>query len=165
MAALVKKIKSTGIAGAAKLEEHVMKHKILIVDDEEEIISTIRRNLEFSMDVDILTANGCQSAISVLQSQTPSVVLTDISMPDGTGLDLLQKIKPHNHSIQFILMTGQSSLDRALDCLENGASDYLMKPLDMAMMEKIIKEAIERYERWLQVVKINLHNKRQSKAA
>ena len=61
-------------------------------------------------------------------------------------------------------MTGKTSLDRALDGLALGASDYLLKPLEMALVEKLVQEAAERYQRWYEVIKQNLH-KRREKAA
>lgn len=142
-----------------------MKHKILIVDDEEQILSSLKRYLEYSIDCELFTANTFKQGIEVWALQSPSIILTDIMMPDGSGIELLQNIKPRNPSTQVIIMTGQTTLDRVLECMERGASDYLMKPLDMAIVEKLTKESMERYERWYQLMKLNLHKKRQEKAA
>jgi DNA-binding NtrC family response regulator len=139
-----------------------MKLKILIVDDEPDIVEMLKRYLSLAGDSDILTAGTAEEAAEICRKENPSILLTDIGLPGDSGIELLKKIKEHNPSVQVVIMTGQSSLDRALDCLERGASDYLMKPLDMGMVEKIVKESMERYARWYEVVKHNLKKGRKA---
>ncbi len=137
-----------------------MKPRILVIDDEEEILSALRRYLEYALEAEVLTACEARSAMSLYREKTPMVILSDIQMPGLSGVEVLKDVKSHYPAIQVLIMTGQSTLDRSLECLEAGAVDYLMKPLDMDILEKLVREALERYERWHSVIKINLHNKR-----
>lgn len=134
--------------------------RLLVIDDEKEIVSTVQRFVEYTLGATVDCAHDAPTALKLYREKQPMVILSDIEMPGMTGIELLRDVKRHHPAIQVIIMTGGSSLDRALECLEAGAVDYLMKPLDMEKLEVLVREAGARYQRWYDVIKINLRNGR-----
>lgn len=127
------------------------KIKIMIVDDEEEIQKSIERFLTFQpefQNVEIIKASTFNQALEKQESFNPQVILQDINLPDGNGLQFIQLVKKKCPYVQFIVITGASDLSRVTDALSFGATDYIRKPIDMESVASIISEAIRRYGRW-----------------
>lgn len=141
-----------------------MNPKILVVDDEEQIQAGLKRYLEYSGFGEVLVAGDVEAALAIWHRESPHVVIADLGLPGRSGMVLLEEIKKHSPATQVILITGMSSLDRALDGLERGAIDYLMKPLDMALVERMVTECLARYQRWYEVIKVNLRKRREKSA-
>ncbi len=118
--------------------------KILIVDDEKEILDSLKVALEFEgFEIDI--ADGPNKALQLVDRHFYPIVLTDIAMLDMTGIELLKIIKQKTPLCNVIMMTGQSTLDRVVDAIESGASDYLLKPFDdLDLVLDILKITVER---------------------
>ncbi len=116
--------------------------KILIVDDEEQIRETIKRYLEID-NYEIISASNTDDAIDKLKQFCPEIVLTDIKMPGRDGLTLLKEIKKFNTEIEVVVITGHGDLNAAIEALRLGASDFLLKPVDIAQLELIIERIIK----------------------
>src|SRR4030095_13760375 len=87
------------------------------------------------------TAATIDQARAELSKQPPDVVLVDLNLPDGSGLNLFDSIKGLSETPPaFVLITGQASLDSAVEALRRGVSDYLTKPLDVERMRKILQD-------------------------
>jgi two-component system, NtrC family, response regulator HydG len=83
------------------------------------------------------TASSLAQARTEMGKQTPDVLLTDLQLPDGSGLDLLQdNVGPGNPEV--ILITGHASVETAVDALKRGAADYLTKPVDFARVKMVL---------------------------
>ncbi len=130
-----------------------MNIKILIVDDECEILESLKNALEFeAFEVD--TAKSVTEALKLIDKNYYAIILTDIAMPGETGLDLLKVVKQKNPLCNVIMMTGQSTFDRVVDAISAGACDYLLKPLiDMELTINILKITAERVKRWRKLFK------------
>jgi len=116
--------------------------KILLVDDEIEIIkgrSKIIRNLGY----DCLTAKSGNEAIKIIKQESPDIILTDIKMPDGDGVAVLNAAKEFDPHIAVIVFTGHGSIDSAVEAMKLGAFDYIQKPVTKDMIQVILKKAIE----------------------
>lgn len=106
------------------------KGRILVVDDEQ----SIRELLEISLRTENFAVDVCDSAIAALEKlkqNTYDVVITDISMPEMTGIELLSKIKSFNESIVVIIVTAFGSTESAIEAMKLGAADYLTKPFNV----------------------------------
>lgn len=129
------------------------KESILIIEDEEDLCHILR---------DILKSEGCEvaqafsgsEAIARSKETSFNLVLTDINLPDGDGLEVLSRIKEANEDICGIIITGYASVKTAVAALEKGAYDYLTKPLDMRRLKDIIAKGLERQR--LQIENKNL---------
>jgi len=135
------------------------KIKVLVVDDEIEIQKSIGRYFSFFDDVEMLFASTYDEAVDVMEKQHPRMYILDINLPDGNGLKLVKIIKQHSPANQVIMITGASDLNRVFEALESGANDYLTKPLDMAILRSVVSEAVERFQRWYDLIKLELQIK------
>lgn len=113
-----------------------MKPKILVVDDDGDICKMIAEFLRrdgHSIDV----SNGVTAAISCMETNNYDILLIDKNMPglDGEnqegGMDLLKYVRTHSIPSQIIMMTGDATIDTAIEAMKLGAFDYLLKPLSL----------------------------------
>jgi two-component system response regulator HydG len=100
---------------------------ILVVDDSEETVELIRRNLE-SAGYSIYTASNVQTAIRNLESRTFDLVITDLKMPDGSGLEIVRHASENYKNLGILVITGFPSIQGAVESIRIGAEEYLVKP-------------------------------------
>lgn len=121
------------------------KKKILVVDDELLILRIISDILG-KEGYEVNTAINYHNAIKLLDENKFDVVITDIRMPEKSGIDLLTHVREINSDLPVILMTGFASLESAIGAVKQGAYDYLTKPLDFNKLKRIVVQSIERFE-------------------
>ncbi|HEY6950966.1 MAG TPA: response regulator [Bacteroidota bacterium] len=106
-----------------------MNDKILVVDDEESLRLTMKLKLKAAgFDVDV--AEDGEAAIDKLKKQKFDAVLLDINMPRMSGIEALGIIRQQFPQTETIMLTGFADFSTAIECLKNGARDYLVKPID-----------------------------------
>ena len=119
---------------------------ILIVDDEPDIIEALANYLD---DYEVDFAGDAETALEKIASGAFKIVVSDIVMPGFDGIELLRRIKDINPGIQVIMMTGQTTLMRASESLQDGALKYLLKPFDdISEVDDAIQEAIKKVKEW-----------------
>jgi len=123
--------------------------RILVVDDEHLILKIIADILT-KEGYEVVVANNCEKAIELLKTTSFDVVISDIKMPKKSGIDLLEEIRNKDPHIPVILMTGFASLETAVEAVQNGAFDYLIKPLDYSKLKNVIEHAVERFDLYKQ---------------
>ena len=109
---------------------------VLIVDDEPNTRAAL---------AEIVSAEGFTTAVAgdlreariQIVRQSPDVVLTDLKLPDGSGMDLFKELDP-SIPVEVILITGHASVESAVDALRLGAADYLIKPINMQRLKAIL---------------------------
>ena len=107
-----------------------MKTKILIVDDEHDIVELLE-DLLLQKGYNVARAFSQAEAREQIENFQPSIILLDIKLPDGDGVDLLKEIKVDHADIDVIMITGLADKEIALSALKNGAADYITKPIDL----------------------------------
>ena len=121
--------------------------KVLIVEDE----PGLRQMLEILFRREgytVVAAPGCRAAVEAI-SQHPQpfpVVLSDLAMPDGSGMDVLAAAKARNPSTEVILITAHSTVENAIGAMRSGAYDFVSKPFDAAELAMLVKKALEKQE-------------------
>jgi DNA-binding NtrC family response regulator len=116
---------------------------VLVVDDERHILDVLRDTLtHFGYRVTCATSGV--EALAALRSELFDAAITDIRMPEMSGVDLLREIKKHDESIEVVVMTGYPTINSAVEALKEGAYDYLSKPLIFDELEQVMRRAIER---------------------
>lgn len=116
--------------------------KLLIVDDDQLILQCFR--YAFPADSFVIeTASTVAEALSLCSQQTFDVVVTDIRLPDRSGLELLRRIQELDRRTPVILTTGHGTASSAIESTRNGAFAYLLKPLDLDQLQSIISRAVE----------------------
>ena len=112
--------------------------KVLIVEDEpglRQMLEILFRREGYS----VVSAPGCRSALEAI-SQNPQpfpVVLTDLAMPDGSGMEVLAAAKARNPATEVILITAHSTVENAIGAMRSGAYDFVAKPFDAAELADI----------------------------
>jgi len=117
--------------------------RVLLVDDEEELVSTVAERLELrGIEAEALTTGT--AALERLAEQNFDVVVVDVKMPGMDGLELLRRIKTMQPGTQVILLTGRGSGKESERGLEEGAFDYLIKPINIDDLIIKMKQATGR---------------------
>jgi len=101
--------------------------KVLVVDDEAIVVNSIRKILS-RKGFAIEEAFTCKDALAQVFSHDYDLVLLDMRMTDGNGMDVLQKIKAKRPDMRVVIVTGYASIDTAVEAIQKGASDYMPKP-------------------------------------
>jgi len=117
--------------------------KILIVEDEIELIDSMATYLE-NEDFICEKATNFFDAEDKLISFNYDVIILDITLPDGSGIDLLKTIKERDSSIGVLIVSAKNSLDDKLEGLDLGADDYITKPFHLAELNSRVKSLIRR---------------------
>ena len=137
-----------------------MPYKILIVDDEEQILSALETFFKLR-EYDVTTCTSGPEALERIQMEKFHVALLDINMPMMSGIELLKRIKDARPTVQVVMMTAYTTIEKAIECVENGASDYLLKPFqDMNDLASIVRLSCDCVARWEKVAKESLRSPR-----
>jgi DNA-binding response OmpR family regulator len=116
--------------------------RVLIIDDEEELAAVLADRLEFR-GMKAQTAPDGETALKMIKSDPPNIVLLDLMLPGMNGLEILKIINSLELNIPVILLTGYGSKEMTLEGMNLGAFDYIMKPCDFDGLISKIQEAIE----------------------
>ena len=104
--------------------------KILVVDDEEPIVDAISYNLK-KEGFDVETASDADECMNRFLSGSPDLVLLDVMLPSGSGLDLCRRLHRHNAALPVLLLTARAAEADCLRGFDAGADDYVVKPFSM----------------------------------
>ena len=117
--------------------------KILVVDDEPSILRLLEEALT-QWGYQVKSAASGDEALAAVRGDLFDAVLTDVRMPEMSGLDLLREIKRHDESIEVVMMTGYPTIVSAVEALKEGAYDYLSKPLILDELRHLMARMTER---------------------
>ena len=124
------------------------KPRILIVDDEENIVKALARHYKF-LGYNVSCATNAEEALSLLASERTEVVISDIKMPGMDGLDLLKEIRSQYPMTRVIMITGYVTLDNLLSAFRRGADTCIFKPLnDLTELEVAVSRAVDQLKDW-----------------
>jgi len=121
----------------------VLSGNILIVDDETSLLEFLSV-LCSGEGLSVTTARSVREARERLAERTPDLVLCDMLMPDGNGLELLREIKGGDSRTSVIMMTAYTSTKNAIDAMKLGAYDYVPKPFDIDELKAVLERALEK---------------------
>lgn len=123
-----------------------MRDKIIVIDDE----PNLRKILEAFLSrqgFEVFSFEGFQQAITTLNTEDVSAVITDLSMPEHSGLDVLKYCKEYSPDLPVVLITAFGTVEAAVTALKNGAFDFVLKPFDQDELIRIIEKAIQTRKR------------------
>jgi two-component system response regulator PilR (NtrC family) len=115
---------------------------VLVVDDEPDLCELLSITLQ-RMDLNPRTANNVAVAQRMLKTEQFDLCLTDMQLPDGDGLELVQWIQEYCPSVPVAVITAHGSMETAVRALKLGAFDFVSKPLDLAGLRKLVASAIK----------------------
>jgi CheY-like chemotaxis protein len=125
-----------------KVDFHVPS-KVLLVDDEREFVQTLSERLQMREVGSAVAYNG-QSALELVESDEPEVMILDLKMPGINGIEVLRRVKDTHPNIEVIILTGHGSEEDRKTCMELGAFAYLNKPVNIDLLSKTLKNAYKR---------------------
>ena len=117
--------------------------KILVVDDEVQIRTLLSRMLELE-GYEVCQAGDCRTALKQLEFQSPDVVLCDVFLPDGNGVDLVSSVKKTTPNVEIILLTAHGNIPDGVQAIKNGAFDYITKGDDNNKIIPLVSRAVEK---------------------
>src|SRR5438445_713413 len=118
-------------------------HRVLIIDDERPVLMTLEALLKrHAYDVD--TAGTASQGVKLLKSNLPSLVLLDLQLPDGNGLEMLDRIKTELPKVPVIILTAHDSLHNAIESIKRGAFHFISKPYAPEELLSLVEKALEK---------------------
>ncbi len=115
---------------------------ILLVEDKESLRRVLRLTLEHA-GYSVTEAADARAAINEIGRVPHKIVLTDLRMPNGSGLDVLRASKNADNDVPVIVMTAYGSIDEAVQAMKDGAHDFLQKPVDSNHLLLLVERALE----------------------
>jgi two-component system alkaline phosphatase synthesis response regulator PhoP len=130
--------------GLFKKKKHVTQAKILVVDDEKDLVSTVEYRLKFS-NCQVVTANNGQEGLEKAASEKPDLILLDTSMPVMNGHEMLKQLRGNADlkHIPVIMLTAISSPQDIAAASAYGITDYVTKPFDFTELMAKVENALK----------------------
>lgn len=116
------------------------RQAVLVIDDEPNMTWLFKEALGHRYDV--VGVQDGRSGLEVISTQTVDVVLLDLRLPDMDGLKVMHEIRRVNSNLPVIMMTAYATIKNAVEAMKAGAYDYVVKPFEVAEVEKVIREAL-----------------------
>lgn len=120
-----------------------MTEKVLLVDDEKDFLEIMTERMQ-SRGMEVSTCTSAEEALEMIKSETFDAIILDFMMPGMDGFQALKEIKSRRPKLQIILLTGHATVQKSVEAMKMGATDFLEKPADIEELEKKIKEASAR---------------------
>lgn len=124
------------------MSKQSLQKPVLVVDDEQDIRDLMEMTL-MKMGLSVETAEGVRAAKKWLDEKKFSLVLTDMRMPDGSGLEVVEYINEKELDVPVAVITAFGNADQAVQAIKTGAFDYLQKPITLAQLRTLVKSAIK----------------------
>ncbi|MEN8244698.1 MAG: response regulator [Thermodesulfobacteriota bacterium] len=117
-----------------------MSEKVLLVDDEKDFLEAMSERMR-ARDMEVTTASSAKEALEKIEQETFDAIVLDFQMPEMDGMEALKSIKAKRPESQIILLTGYATIEKGVEAMKVGASDFLEKPADLELLSKKIKQA------------------------
>ena len=117
-----------------------MSEKVLLVDDEKEFLEIMSERME-ARGMKVTTATTAGQALSIIEKESFDAIVMDFQMPGMDGMEALKLIKDKKPELQIILLTGYANVEKTVEAMKVGATDFLEKPADIEALSKKIKKA------------------------
>lgn len=117
-------------------------YNILVIDDEQSMLDVITEVLN-KKDYNVLQADDGEKGLAILENHRIDVVICDIRMSPINGMDVLKKVKQIDPDIIFIIITAYGSIENAVECMRQGAYEYILKPFKIDELRILVQRALE----------------------
>lgn len=117
-----------------------MSEKVLLVDDEKEFLEIMSERMN-ARGMEVTTAGSAAQALSIIEKEAFDAIVMDFQMPGMDGMEALKAIKDKKPELQIILLTGYATVEKTVEAMKIGATDFLEKPADIETLADKIKKA------------------------
>jgi len=117
-----------------------MSEKVLLVDDEKEFLEIMSERMK-ARDMDVTTATSADQALEIIEKESFDAIILDFQMPGMDGMEALKAIKAKKPEAQIILLTGYATVEKSVEAMKIGATDFVEKPADLEVLAEKIKNA------------------------
>jgi DNA-binding NtrC family response regulator len=121
-----------------------LQARLLILDDEEDMLRLLKRSLSADLDCRVDTASDAYQALAFLERERFDLVLADIRMPAMDGMEFLERIKRNHADLTVVMMTAYGTIDLAVQAIKKGAYDFITKPFEHDKLLHLLEKALER---------------------
>ncbi len=122
--------------------------KVLIVDDDPAITNLVQQLLQ-KTGIEADTAGSADDALACMEKNSYSIVLLDIHMPGMSGVEAISAFKQRSPLVQVIMLTGDVSVSKVIECVDRGAIDFFSKTENLAALPDAVYAALAKSARWL----------------
>lgn len=122
---------------------------VILVDDEEVAVNALKRRVDWQKyGIDkVYIANSMKQAQEIFQAKVIDVMLSDIEMPQGSGLELFEWVKSYYPAVECVYVTCHPEFDYMRKALQLGSADYVLKPIDYEELDSVLNQVAERVRR------------------
>ena len=117
-----------------------MSEKVLLVDDEKEFLEIMSERMT-ARGMEVTTAQSADQALAIIAKKSFDAIVMDFQMPGMDGMEALKTIKNKRPELQIILLTGYATVEKTVEAMKVGATDFLEKPADIEALSEKIKKA------------------------
>ncbi|HEY4148613.1 MAG TPA: sigma-54 dependent transcriptional regulator, partial [Chitinophagaceae bacterium] len=118
---------------------------VLLIDDEEKLRTLLKRIIQLEGFM-VMEASSLKAGVKVLERDPIDIVLCDVKLPDGSGVDFVKEIKPRFPSVEIILLTAYGNISDGVQAMKNGAFDYITKGDDNDKIVPLLNRALEKVQ-------------------
>ena len=115
--------------------------RILLVEDDPAIATTLRRVL-VDENYDIVIETSAEGALAAAEKEVFDVVITDLKLPGLSGLQLVRELHPRHPRLPILMMTAHGTTESAIEAIQSGAYEYILKPFEISELLKLVKQAV-----------------------
>ena len=119
--------------------------KVLIIDDENQLRGLLARIIGLE-GYEVIQADSCKAGLKQVEQQNPDVIICDVRLPDGSGVDLITEMKRLGPLTEIILLTAHGNIPDGVQAIKNGAFDYITKGDDNNKIIPLLSRAMEKVE-------------------
>ena len=117
--------------------------KILVIDDEKDVADVLVGYLQ-TLGYSAWAVYSGTEALLRIKEEDYQVVISDVMMPEMSGLEVLEAVKRQKNKVVVMLITGYATIEKGVEAIEKGAYDYISKPFHLEELDKIMRRALER---------------------
>ncbi len=121
-----------------------MKFRLVIVDDEPDMLALLKRSVRLHMECDIETVSSAAAALELFQQESFDLALVDIRMPGMDGIQLLEQLRRQDPWLTVIMMTAYGVIEVAVESIKKGAYDFITKPFEQDDLIRVLQKGVER---------------------
>ena len=121
-----------------------MKDRILIVEDEIDLLRGLERTIPMEIDCEVLIAASAREALAILDQEPIDLLLADIQMPEMSGMELLRRTRRIDDAITIVMMTAYGTIEQAVEAIKEGAYDFIRKPIEEEKLIHVLRKGLER---------------------